>query len=142
MSLLKFSKSLTLADASINGSFIPCAIRTGPIHFPSFTEEDSLALPKSAPRSSFPVLGGGNLDPEIITAMAPGSSESLRIESHSFALTAAGFVGYKFTQIDSILGRKYQSKPLPNSVATGFGGGLSRCRRERRMIRNSNNYKK
>ena len=82
--------------------------------------------PKSAPSNSFAVRGGGSFEPEIITLIAPGSRESRKIPLHNTSSTAKGLVGYKFMQMDCILGRKYQSKPLPPTFAICLERGLMR----------------
>mmetsp|Transcript_6137 Transcript_6137/g.9022 ORF Transcript_6137/g.9022 Transcript_6137/m.9022 type:complete len:211 (-) Transcript_6137:1115-1747(-) len=133
--LLRFPSISARPFASFRGSNKPCATKTGPLNIPSsyFEEFDLLLLddPKSAPSSSFAVRGGGNLLPEIITFIAPGSRESRRIPLHKLLSTASGFVGYKFMHVDWIRGLKYQSNPSPPMFAIFLDGGLVCPRRSR-----------
>ena len=75
--------------------------------------------------------GGGSFDPDIITLIAPGSRESLRMLPVRSSSTASGFVGYRFLQMDWMRGRKYASNPVPPTRATSRGSGLRMKERKR-----------
>jgi hypothetical protein len=80
--------------ASFSGSNTPIGIKTGPSKVDSVTDPSlETTPPKSAAKSSLTVLGGGSFPPDIMTLMAPGSSESRKIPSQSISSTADGFVG-------------------------------------------------